>query len=69
MREDESAHGETGLQIFGSRELSVFLMHHLSDGDSVYTRENVYENLGTRVKTCLMSMGTPVKTSWKFLQS
>jgi len=53
---------EIRLKIFGPRDLSVFLIDLLCDGDSVYTRENLYENLGTPVKTCLICMGTPVKT-------
>ena len=38
---------EIRLEIFGSRDLSLFLRDFLSDEDSVYTRENLYENLGT----------------------
>jgi len=45
---------EIRLEIFESRDLSVFPMDLLSDGDSVYSRENLYENLGTPVKTCLI---------------
>ena len=56
-------------QIFGSPDLTVFLLDLLSDGDSVYTRENVYENCGIPVKTCLICTGTPVKTCWKIWES
>jgi len=46
---------EIRLQIFGSPDLSVFLIDLLSAGDSVYSRENVLEILGTPVKTCYRS--------------
>ena len=57
------------LQLFASSDLSVFLIDLLSAGDSVYSRENLFEILDTPVKTCLICMGTPVKTCWKFWQS
>jgi len=60
---------EIRLKIPGFRDLSIFPMDLLNDGDSFYTRENVYENLGTSVKTCLVCMGTSVKNGWKFWQS
>jgi len=60
---------EIRLKIFGYQDLTIFSLDLLSDGDSVYTRENLYENLGTPVKTCLICTGTPVKTCWKFWQS
>ena len=41
------------LKIFASPDLSVFLINVLSDGDSVYSRENLFEILGTPVKPCL----------------
>jgi hypothetical protein len=41
----------------------------LSDGDSVYSRENLFEILGTPETTGLIRKGTPVKTCWKFWQS
>ena len=47
--------------ILGSRELTSLSLDLLGDGDSVYTRENLYENLRTTVKTCWMCTGTPVK--------
>ena len=56
-------------KIFGSPDLSVFLIDPLSDGDSIYSRENWFGILGTPVKTYLICMGTPVKTCWKFWQS
>jgi len=59
--------GDQTYKIFGSRDLSVFLMDLLGDGDSVHTSENLYENLRTPVKTFLMCTETPVKTCWKFL--
>jgi len=34
---------------FGSRNLTVFPTDLLSDGDSVYTFETLYENLGTPI--------------------
>jgi len=60
---------EIRLKIFGSRDLSVFLTDLLNTGDSVYTRKNLYANLGNSVKMCLICAGTPVKTCWKFWQS
>ena len=56
---------EIRLEIFGFPDLSVFL-RLLSDEDSVYTLENLYEKLGTPVKTCLICKGTPVKTCRNF---
>jgi len=40
---------EIRLQIFGSRDPTIFSLDLLSDGDSVYTPENLNENLGIRV--------------------
>ena len=60
---------EIRFKIFGSRDLTIFSFDLLSDGDSVYTRDNFYKNLGTPVKTCVICMGTPVRTCWKFWQS
>jgi len=37
----------------------------LSDGDSVYSCENLFENVGTPEKSCLMCTGTPMKTCCK----
>jgi len=37
------------LQIFGSRDPTIFSLDLLGGGDSVYTPENFDENLGTRV--------------------
>jgi len=54
------------LQIFGSPDYPVFQSFLWSDGDFVYSRENLFEILGTPVKTCLNVKGTPVKTCWKF---
>ena len=53
---------EIRLKIFGYRDLSGFPIDLLSDGDSVYSTEISFGNLGTPVKMCLISMGTPVKT-------
>ena len=46
----------------------VFLDTLLSEGDSVYSRENLFVILGTPEKTRLICMG-PVKTCWKLWQS
>jgi len=54
-------------KIFGSRDLTIVSLDLSSDGDSVYIRETLYENLGTPVKTCWISTGTPEKTCWNFL--
>ena len=32
----------------------------MSDGDSVYSRENLFEILGTPVEACLICTGTPM---------
>ena len=50
-------------------DLSNFRMDLLSNGDSVYSRENSFEISRTPVKTCLTCTGTPAKTCWKFGQS
>jgi len=42
---------EIRLQIFGSRDLSVFLIDLSSDRDSVYTRENLYKKFGDSRET------------------
>jgi len=55
---------EIRLKILASPYLSVFLIDLLSDGDFVYSCENLFEILGTLVKSCLICMGT-----WKFWQS
>jgi len=60
---------ETTLEIFASPDYQIFLDFLLSHRDSVYSEENLFENLGTPEKTCLIRMGTPVKTCWKFCQS
>jgi len=44
--------------------MSVFLIDISRDGDSVYSRENLIEILGTPVKTCLICKGTDVKTEF-----
>jgi len=60
---------EIRLQIFGSPDLSVVLIDLFSAGGSVSSLEILFENLGTPVKTCLISTGTAVKTRLKFWQS
>jgi len=60
---------EIRLQLFGSPDLSVFLIDLLSDGDSVDSNETSFEILGTPVKTCLICTGTPVKTWSIFWES
>ena len=50
------------LKIFGSPDRTVFLLVLLSAGDSIYSRENLLENLGTPVKTCLICKGTAEKS-------
>jgi len=57
------------IQVFGYRDPTIFSLDLWSDWDSVYTRENLYENLGPPLKTCLICSGTPVKTCWKIWQS
>jgi len=47
-----SKHHEIRLAIFAFRDLTIFSLDLLSDGNSIYTRENLYENLGTPVNTC-----------------
>jgi len=36
---------------------------------TVYSRENLFEILGTPEKTCLICIGTPAKTCWRFWHS
>jgi len=57
---------EIRLETFVSRDLTIFSLNLLSDGDSVYTRENLYENLGTPVKPCLYVWGTKIKLVGNF---
>ena len=65
-----SAHGgDQTSRIFGSPDLSVFLIDLLSAGDSVYACETAFEISGTPVKTCVICTGTWVKTCKKFWQS
>jgi len=45
---------EIRLNKIESPDLSIFLIDLLSDGDSVYSRENLFEILGTPEKTCLI---------------
>jgi len=59
--------GEIRLEIFGSPDFLGF--PETLDGDSVNSRENLFEILETPEKTCLICTGTPVKTCWKFWQS
>jgi len=49
------------MQRFASSDLSVFLMDLLNDGDSVHSRENSVEIVGTPVKICLIWTGTQVR--------
>ena len=60
---------EIRLEIFGFPDLSIFLIDHFSDGDSVYSSEEFVEFLGNLVKSCLICTGTPVKICCKFWQS
>jgi len=57
---------EIRLQIFGSPDLSVFLIDLLSDRDSVYSSENLLKILGSPMKACMICTGPPGKTCWIF---
>jgi len=57
--------GDQTCNIWISRSVS-FPIDLLSHEDSVYPRENSFENLGTLVKTCLQCTGTHVKTCCNF---
>jgi len=57
---------EISLQIFGSRDLTIFLW---VTGAPFTHVKNLCEILWTPVKTCLVCTGTPVKTCWKLWQS
>ena len=58
-----SAHGgDQTYKIFGSPDLPDVRVDLLSDGDSVYSRENLFEILRTPEKMCFICSGTPVKT-------
>jgi len=50
---------EIRLKIFASGDLTILSLCLLSDGDSIYKRENLYD-LGTPMKTCLGTPGKPV---------
>jgi len=56
---------EIRLEIFRSPDLPDFWVDLLSDGDSVYSRKNLFDNLGA----CLICTRTPVTTCWKCWQS
>ena len=53
---------EVRLDISESPDLPDFRVDLLSDGDAVYSRENLFKNSGIPEKICLMCTGTPVKT-------
>jgi len=57
-----TAHARDQTKISGSTRPPDFWVDLSSDGNSVYSLENLFENLGTPVKTCLIFTGTPVKT-------
>ena len=54
---------------FGFPDLPDFWLDLLSDRDSVYSIEPLFENLTTSEETCSICAGTAVKTCWKFWQS
>jgi len=54
-----AAHG-ADQTIFGSPDLPHFRVDLLCDGDSVYSRKNLFEILGTPVKACLICTGIQV---------
>jgi len=58
---------EITLQIFEFPDCTVFLYFQLSGGDSVYSRENLFEILRTPVNTCLEVREK--KSRLKFLRS
>jgi len=60
---------EIRLKIIGTPDLPDFWGDPLSDGNSDYSRETLFKILETPEKTCLICMGTPVKTCWNFWQS
>ena len=60
---------EIRLTIVGSPDLPDFPVDLFSDGDFVYSSKNLFEILGTPVKTCLICTGTAEKTCWKFWQT
>ena len=49
-------------EICVSPDLPDFRADLLSDGDSVYSHENLFKIWVTSVRTCLICTGTPVKT-------
>ena len=57
---------EIRLKIFGSPDLSVFFIDHLSDRDS---EETLFEIFRNPVTTCWTWTGTHVKTCWTCWQS
>jgi len=65
-----TAHGgDQTYKVSGSPDLSNFRVDLLSDADSAYLRETLFEIFGTPEKTCLICTGVPVKTCWKFWHS
>jgi len=61
-----STHGGDQTYNIWIADLPDFRVDPLSDGDSIYSRENSFEILGTHVKMCLICTGPPVKGCWKF---
>ena len=53
---------EIRLQTFAFPDRSLFLIDLLSDGDSVYSRDNSLKILGSPVKMCSMCTGTTVQS-------
>jgi len=57
---------EIRLKIFGSPDLPDFGVDILSDRDSVYSPENLFDILGTPEHMFLICTGTLMKICWKF---
>ena len=64
-----TCHFSTAHELFGSPDLPDFQVNVLSDGDSVYSPENLFEIVATPATMCLICKRTPLKTCWKFWQS
>ena len=60
---------EIRLKMFGFTDVPDCRVDLLSDGDSVYSRETLFEKFGDSRENMFICTGTLVRTCWKFRQS
>jgi len=60
---------EIRLKMFGFTDVPDCRVDLLSDGDSVYSRETLFEKFGDSRENMFICTGTLVRTCWKFWQS